>query len=238
MSWHVGAVTAVRDENPTARTIVLEVPDWPGHVAGNHVDVRLTADDGYSAARSYSIANAPDGGRVEITVVRISDGEVSPYLTQVLSVGDPLEVRGPIGGWFVWRAAQMQPVQLVAGGSGLVPLMAMIRARSMSRSDASFRLLYSVRNPQSELYAEELRERSAALPITFAYTREVPDGWPTPPGRIDRATIAAAAWPHSVSPVAYVCGPTPFVESAANLLRDAGYDSARIKTERFGPTGN
>jgi len=237
VTWTAGTVTALRDETATARTIVLNVPDWPGHVAGQHVDVRLTAEDGYSAARSYSIANAPDGSHVEITVVRIDEGEVSPYLTQGLSVGDPLEIRGPIGGWFVWRPAQMEAVQLIAGGSGLVPLMAMIRSRIAASSDARFRLLYSVRNPESVLYAAELRELSAGVPVTFAYTRKVPDGWPKPPGRIDAEAVAAAAWPPNSSTIAYVCGPTPFVESAANLLRNAGYDAARIKTERFGPTG-
>jgi ferredoxin-NADP reductase len=237
VTWSVGTVTALRDETPTARTIVLDVPNWPGHVAGQHVDVRLTADDGYSAARSYSIANGADGGRVEITVVRIDEGEVSPYLTQGLVVGDPLEIRGPIGGWFVWHPPQTETVQLIAGGSGLVPLMAMIRSRIAAGSDAPFRLLYSVRNPESVLYAAELRGDSAAVPVTYAYTRQVPAGWPKPPGRIDAQTIAAAAWPPNSSTIAYVCGPTPFVESAANLLRNAGYDAARIKTERFGPTG-
>lgn len=238
MSWLVGTVTAVRDETPTARTIVLDVPNWPGHVAGQHVDVRLTADDGYSAARSYSIANAPSDGRVEITVVRIDAGEVSPYLTQTLASGDKLEIRGPIGGWFVWRPAQAEAVQLIAGGSGLVPLMAMLRTRKITRSEAPFRLLYSVRNPDSVLYAAELRELSANVPVSFAYTREVPAGWPKPPGRVDAAEIAAEAWPPGSSPIAYICGPTPFVEASADLLRNAGYDTSRIKTERFGPTGN
>lgn len=237
MNWLVGTVTAVHDETPTARTIVLDVPNWPGHVAGQHVDIRLTADDGYSAARSYSIANAPDSNRVEVTVVRIEDGEVSPYLTQGVTVGDPLELRGPIGGWFVWRPSQSESVQLIAGGSGLVPLMAMIRARSDARSKVPFRLLYSVRNPQSVLYAAELAERAADVSLTFAYTRQVPDGSTRPPGRIDAATISAETWPPSASTLSYVCGPTPFVELAADLLRNAGHDSARIKTERFGPTG-
>ena len=237
LSWLTGTVTAAHDETPTARTIVLDVPNWPGHIAGQHVDVRLTAPDGYSAARSYSIANAQDGNRVEITVVRIAEGEVSPYLTQTLSAGDRVELRGPIGGWFVWRPEQTQNVQLIAGGSGLVPLMAMIRSRAAAHSTAPFRLLYSVRNPESVLYAAELRERAADIPLTLAYTREVPDGWPTPPGRIDAGAIVKAAWPPGTSTIAYVCGPTPFVESAANLLRSAGHDTAQIKTERFGPTG-
>lgn len=235
-SWFAGTVIALRDETSVARTIVLDVPNWPGHLAGQHVDVRLTSDDGYSAARSYSIANARDGTRVEITVVRIDEGEVSPYLTQTLAVGDPLELRGPIGGWFVWRPSQSEYVQLIAGGSGIVPLMAMIRMRSVSRSDAPFRLLYSVRSPESVLYAHELREL-AGMSATLVYTREVPDGWTTPPSRIDAESIAKAAWPPNSSTIAYVCGPTPFVELAANLLRSAGYDASRIRTERFGPTG-
>lgn len=237
LNWLAGSVTELRDETPAARTIALEVPGWPGHLAGQHVDVRLTADDGYSAARSYSIANAPDGSHVEITVVLIANGEVSPYLTQSVAAGDALELRGPVGGWFVWRAAQREPVQLIAGGSGLVPLMAMIRTRAAVGSDAPFRLMYSVRDPESVLYANELRERSAGVPVTFAYTRAVPEGWPQAPGRIDAATIVKAAWPTSVQPMCYVCGPTPFVEAAAELLKSAGHDAARIKTERFGPSG-
>lgn len=237
VSWLVGTVSAVRDETPAARTISFDVPDWPGHLAGQHVDVRLTAPDNYSAARSYSIANAADGNRVDITVVRIDDGEVSPYLTQTVAPGDRLELRGPIGGWFVWRPAQSEPVQLIAGGSGLVPLMAMIRTRTLMRSSAPFRLLYSVRNPQSVLYAAELRECSREIPVTFAYTREVPSGWPAPPGRVDAGAITAHTWPPNATPQCYVCGPTPFVESVADLLRTAGHDPARIKTERFGPTG-
>lgn len=237
LSWLVGTVTAVHDETPEARTIALDVPGWNEHVAGQHVDVRLTAADGYSAVRSYSIANAPDGDRVAITAVRIPNGEVSPYLTESVAAGDPLELRGPIGGWFVWRAQQTEPVQLIAGGSGLVPLMAMIRARAAEGSNAQFRLLYSVRDPDSELYRDELQQRAADVPITFAYTRRTPDGWPQPARRIDAATIAQATWPPNMLPTCYVCGPTPFVEAAANLLRAAGHDAARIKTERFGPSG-
>lgn len=237
MTWLAGTVTELRDETPSARTIVFDVPNWPGHIPGQHVDVRLTAADGYSAARSYSIANALDGTRVEITVVRIEDGEVSPYLTQGVAAGDRLELRGPIGGWFVWRPAQIEPVQLIGGGSGLVPLMAMIRARKKSESKSPFRLLYSVRNPESVLYAAELQTLSPDVPVTFAYTRQVPAGWARTPGRIDASTIAAATWAPNVTPISYICGPTPFVESAANLLRSAGHDAARIKTERFGPTG-
>src|SRR5215813_1108148 len=154
--WHVGKVIALHDETASARTITLEVPDWPGHLAGQHVDLRLTAPDGYSAVRSYSIASAPDRRRIEITVERLPDGEVSPYLTQQVAVGDRLELRGPIGGWFVWRAQQTEPVQLIAGGSGIVPLMAMLRARASAGSSAPFRLLYSVREPGVVFYRDEL----------------------------------------------------------------------------------
>lgn len=237
LNWLTASVKEVRSETAVARTIALDVPGWPGHVAGQHVDVRLTAPDGYSAVRSYSIANAPDGNHVEITVVLISDGEVSPYLTETVAAGDSLELRGPIGGWFVWRPAQMGPVQLIAGGSGLVPLMAMIRTRAATRCDAPFRLLYSVRDPDSVLYAAELRERASEVPVTFAYTRRVPEGWPDPARRIDAQAIMKDTWPPSEQLVSYICGPTAFVESAADLLRNAGHDAARIKTERFGPSG-
>ena len=240
LSWRASSVLARRDETPTARTLVLAVPEWPGHDAGQHVDVRLTAADGYSTARSYSIASAPSGDHVELTVERIDDGEVSPYLTNVISVGDQLEVRGPVGGWFVWRPTQTEPVQLVAGGSGLVPLMAMIRTRALSASHAQFRLLYSVRTPQSVLYSEELRRLASAdtgVDVAWAYTREVPVGWPREARRVDAELINSTTWPADRMPTCYVCGPTSFVENVADLLRAAGHDPARIKTERFGPTG-
>jgi ferredoxin-NADP reductase len=239
--WRVGTVVALHDETATARTITLEVPDWPGHLAGQHVDVRLTAPDGYSAARSYSIASAPNPEkRLEITVERLPDGEVSPYLTQVVAVGDPLELRGPIGGWFVWRIQQTEPVQLIAGGSGIVPLTAMIRSRAAAGSTAPFRLLYSVREPGAVFYRDELRmwsEQDRSMTITYAYTRAAPKNWPRPPGRIDAALVADTAWPSNRVPTCYVCGPTPFVEIAAGLLSACGNTPDKIKTERFGPTG-
>jgi len=218
---------------------VLDVPEWPGHTAGQHLDVRLTAPDGYSAVRSYSIANAPEGERLELTIEELADGEVSPYLAEGLMPGDPLEVRGPIGGWFVWRPEQREPVQLIAGGSGIVPLMAMIRSCALSGSAAPFRLLYSVRSPQSVIYADELqRHAGRGVGVTFVYTRGVPEGWPHPPRRIDARAIASATFGAAEQPSCYVCGPTPFVEAAANLLVEAGHDPARIKTERFGPSGS
>jgi ferredoxin-NADP reductase len=266
VSWRVGTVVAVRDETSTARTLVLKVPGWPGHDAGQHVDVRLTAPDGYSAVRSYSIASAPasasassaasassgasassaasaagrDAERVELTVEQLPDGEVSPYLARVVSVGDPLEVRGPVGGWFVWRPGQVEPVQLVAGGSGVVPLMAMVRTHADAASRAPLRLLYSVRDPDSVLYRAELQDRAGrdgGLDLTYAYTRRTPAGWHRPAERIDAGLIAAAAWSAELAPTCYVCGPTGFVETAADLLIGAGHDPSRIRTERFGPSG-
>ena len=238
--WRVGKVVALHHETASARTISLEVPDWPGHVAGQHVDVRLTAPDGYSAVRSYSIASAPSQRRIEITVERLPGGELSPYLTQQVIVGDRLELRGPIGGWFVWRAQQTEPVQLIAGGSGIVPLMAMLRSRMSAGSTAPFRLLYSVREPGAVFYRDELvmiADRDRAVSIDYAYTRAVPKDWPRRPGRIDAALIASATWSSKLLPTSYVCGPTPFVETAARLLTAYGNSPEKIKTERFGPTG-
>jgi ferredoxin-NADP reductase len=240
--WDIGTVIALRDETATARTISLEIPDWPGHVAGQHVDVRLTASDGYSAVRSYSIASAANAEkRIEITVERLPNGEVSPYLTQGVAVGDRLELRGPIGGWFVWRAEQTEPIQLVAGGSGIVPLMAMIRSRVATGSSAPFRLLYSVREPGAVLYTDELESLSnhdQSLGLTYAYTRAAPKGWPRPPGRIDAALLANTSWPSNLAPTCYVCGPTSFVESVTGLLSASGNSPDKIRTERFGPTGD
>jgi len=238
LSWKVCTVVGLRDETATARTIALQVPEWPGHVAGQRVDLRVTAADGYSAVRDYSIASAPRAdGRIELSVERLPDGEVSPYLTQNLAIGDVLEVRGPIGGWFVWREGQVEPIQLIAGGSGIAPLMAMIRSRAAAPSTAPFRLLYSVRGPDRVWYGDELRALAAdGIGITFVYTRTAPPDWSRPPGRIDATLLAEAAWASTFSPTCYVCGPTSFVEHVAELLVDAGHDPDRIRTERFGPT--
>ncbi|HEX7188516.1 MAG TPA: ferredoxin reductase [Actinomycetes bacterium] len=232
----------MRDETRTARTLVLDVPDWPGHLPGQHVDLRLTAADGYSATRSYSIASASDGTRVEVTVELVPDGEVSPYLTGQITVGTPLELRGPLGGWFVWRPGAPEPVQLVGGGSGLVPLMAMLRTRERTRAPAPFRLLCSARDPGSLLYAEELGRLTDPHVgdhprLTVAWTRTAPDGEERPPGRVDAALVSEVTWPADREPTCYVCGPTGFVETIADLLVAAGHDPARIRTERFGPTG-
>jgi ferredoxin-NADP reductase len=243
LTWRVGHLAEARDETATARTLALDLPGWPGHLPGQHVDVRLTAPDGYSTQRSYSIASAPDGDRVELTVQRVADGEVSPYLTETLSVGDPLEVRGPVGGWFVWRDTDPAPVLLVAGGSGIVPLMAMVRARAAAGSAGRrvpFRLVYSVRGPDDEYYRDELRRRvrdDAGLDVRQVYTRVVPPGWSEPAGRLGVATLNTHGWPPGFAPACFVCGPTGFVEVVADILIALGHDAARIKTERFGPTG-
>ncbi len=242
LNWHVCTVVALRDETATARTIVLRVPDWPGHVAGQRVDLRVTATDGYSAVREYSIASAPGAqGCIELSVERLPDGEVSPYLTQDLVVGDRVELRGPIGGWFVWRDHQTEPIQLVAGGSGIVPLMAMIRSREVAGSSAPFRLLYSVRHPASIWYRDELETLAAkthGIDIMYVYTRSTPPNWRRPPGRIDSTLLAVVSWPATLSPTCYVCGPTSFAEHIAGLLMSSGHSADRIRTERFGPSGN
>jgi ferredoxin-NADP reductase len=240
MSWRVATVVALRDQSPTARSILLTLPGWPGHAAGQQVDVRLTAPDGYSAVRSYSIASAADGDRIELTVEQLPDGEVSPYLVNELIIGDAIEVRGPIGGWFVWRPDQREPIQLIAGGSGVVPLVAIARAHAAARNGSPIRLLYSVRDPASVLYGgefEDLASRSSGLILTYAFTRSAPPGWDRPPGRVDAALVADSTWPPDLSPTCYVCGPTGFVEAVADLLVEAGHGPARIRTERFGPTG-
>ena len=240
LTWRAGQVSAVRDESATARTLVLDVPGWPGHLPGQHVDVRLTADDGYSTQRSYSIASAPDGVRVELTVQRLDDGEVSPYLTEVLQPGDPLELRGPIGGWFAWRPEDEAPTLLTAGGSGVVPLMAMVRTRLARASATPMRLIYSTRGPDTLLYRDELRHLSGQDPglrVDLIYTRGAPEGWSGRVGRLDGASLAALSWPPSDAPACFVCGPTGFVEAVANMLVDQGHDAQRIKTERFGPSG-
>lgn len=235
----MATVAAVRDETPSARTLVLDMPGWPGHLPGQHVDVRLTAPDGYAAQRSYSIASAwQPGGPVELTIQRVEDGEVSTYLTDTLAPGQPLELRGPVGGWFVWRAAPA-PVLLVAGGSGIVPLMAMIRARGDLRGRQPFRLVYSARTPQDVCYAPELARRvrdDPGLDVHYVYTRKVPEGWSEQPGRIGVATLNTHGWPPDFAPDVFVCGPTSFVETAADILVALGHDPKRIRTERFGGT--
>jgi ferredoxin-NADP reductase len=235
-AWRPAVLVERRTETPSARTLVLEVDEWAGHLAGQHVDVRLTAEDGYQAARSYSLAAPNDGTRIEITVQRTAGGEVSPFLADDLAVGDRVEVRGPLGGWFVWRPTDPAPVLLVAGGSGVVPLMAMIRARA-GASRAPFRLVCSVRTPEDRIYAGELRRRAAedgGLDVAYVYTRRAPPDSPRPPGRIGADDLVAHGWPPDFEPTCYVCGPTPLVEAVAGRLVAAGHDPDRIRTERFG----
>ncbi|MEU6722765.1 ferredoxin reductase [Nonomuraea wenchangensis] len=237
LPWRAARLGEVRVETATARTLVFEVPGWPGHLAGQHVDVRLTAEDGYTAQRSYSLAAPPDGELVTLTVESVPDGEVSPYLTEVMEPGDQVEIRGPVGGWFVWRPADKAPVLLVGGGSGIVPLMAMIRERRRAGSRAPFRLVYSLRDPESRYYAEELRRPDPGLDVAYLYTRAAPDGMSRPAGRVTLADLAEGGWPAGFEPDCYVCGPTGFVEAAADLLLTLGHAPERIRTERFGPTG-
>ena len=238
LTWRIGEVVETRTETPRARSLLLEAPGWEGHRAGQHVDVRLTAEDGYQAQRSYSIASAPEDGRLEIVVERLDDGEVSPYLTDELRVGDRLELRGPIGGWFTWEAREGGPLLLVGGGSGVVPLMAMLRHHAATKSTAAVHLVYSVRTPRDVLYASEL-ERLAGLhrALTITATREAPPGWGGRRGRIDRQLISDVGWPATARPRCYVCGPTPFVEAMATALKQLGHGADDVRTERFGPTG-
>ena len=219
---------------------MLQAPDWPGHLAGQHVDVRLTAGDGYQAQRSYSIASAPEDMRLTITVERLEDGEVSPYLVGEVRVGDKIELRGPIGGYFVWRADEQRPLLLIAGGSGVVPLMAMLRHRFATGSHVPTRLLYSSRSVDDIIYRDELERLASSgdgFTVAHALTRTQPSGWKGYARRIDREMLRDVAWPKEQTPVAYICGPTSFVEAAANLLVESGYDASWIKTERFGATG-
>ena len=236
LTWQVAGVGSVADETATVRTIRLDVPGWPGHRAGQHLDVRLTAGDGYRAERSYSIASAP-GEPVAITVERLDDGEVSPYLTQELRPGDELELRGPVGGYFVWDPVDGGPLMLLAGGSGIVPLRAMLRHRERSGSAVPVRLLYSSRSWEDVIYRAELGERADGVEVIHALTRRQPPGWTGYARRVDQRMLAEAAWPAGEAPLAYACGPTSFVETVADGLVGLGYPPQRVKTERFGATG-
>jgi ferredoxin-NADP reductase len=240
LSWHLADVVDTIAETPRTKSLILAVPGWNGHRPGQHVDVRLTAEDGYQAQRSYSIASAPDADRVELTVERLDDGEVSPYLTDELRAGDKLELRGPIGGYFTWDTIDGGPLLLVAGGSGVVPLMAMLRHRMATGDHAPVRLLYSSRSFDEIIYREELSRFAAAdgaLEIIHTLTRSQPPGWDGYTRRIDEAMLAEVAWPPAARPLAYVCGPTQLVESVASTLVSLGHEPERVRTERFGPTG-
>jgi ferredoxin-NADP reductase len=240
LTWQLGEVAEVIQEAPCVSSLVLEVPGWPGHLAGQHVDVRLTAEDGYQAQRSYSIASPPEDSRVILTVERLEDGEVSPYLVGEVRAGDKIELRGPIGGYFVWKAGDDRPLLLVAGGSGIVPLMAMIRHHAAAGSTANVRLLYSSRSLDDSIYRDELANLAASgmrLQVSHTLTRSQPPGWEGYSRRLDGEMMAEVAWPRKDSPAVFVCGPTAFVETAAGLLLESGYDATWIKTERFGATG-
>jgi ferredoxin-NADP reductase len=236
LTWQVAEVADVVEETPRVRTIVFDLPDWPGHRAGQHLDVRLTAEDGYQAAREYSIASAP-GEPVAITVERLDDGEVSPYLTEELRRGDAIELRGPVGGYFVWDPDHGGPLLLVAGGSGIVPLRAMLRHRGQTGSDVPARLLYSSRSLDHIIYRAELGEHMDGVEVFHTLTREQPPGWNGYSRRVDPNLLAEVAWPVEDDPLVYVCGPTSFVETVAGGLVQLGYPPRRVKTERFGATG-
>jgi ferredoxin-NADP reductase len=236
LTWQLAKVSAVCDETASVRTIMLEVPDWPGHQAGQHLDVRLTAEDGYVAERSYSIASAP-GEPLAITVERLDDGEVSPYLTDELRAGDELELRGPIGGYFVWGPEDGGPLLLLAGGSGIVPLRAILRHRERTGSDVPVRLLYSSRSLDDVIYQAELDRPGAGVEVIHTLTRHHPPGWAGYARRVDGALLGEVAWPAAAMPLTYVCGPTSFVEAVSQALVQSGYPPLRVKTERFGATG-
>jgi ferredoxin-NADP reductase len=240
LTWRVADVVEVVPETPRASTIVLAVPGWPGHRAGQHVDVRLTAEDGYQAQRSYSIASAPEDGRLALTVERLEDGEVSPYLVDELRQGDRLELRGPIGGYFVWEATSVESLHLVAGGTGLVPLMAMLRHRAAANGTAPATLLLSARSLDDVLYRLELEQLAGGdggPRVAITLTRERPPDWEGYDRRVDEALLADALGTPTGDETAYVCGPTRFVETVADCLVGLGYDPGRVRTERFGPTG-
>jgi ferredoxin-NADP reductase len=238
LPWRPVTIREIRIETPRAVTLAVDVPGWPGHAAGQHVDVRLTAEDGYQAQRSYSIASGPGNPDLELTIERIDDGEVSPYLTQDVRPGDEFELRGPIGGYFVWRPAFEDPLLLVGGGSGLVPLMAMLRDRRAAGSAVDARLLLSARTRDAILYREELEEVTGEVQVRITLTRgPAPDGWEGWTRRIDREMLLDVGPPPAERPRVYVCGPTPFVEEAARLLVELGHEPRRVHTERFGPTG-
>jgi ferredoxin-NADP reductase len=244
IEWRAGKIVDVIMETSHAKTLVLDVPGWPGHLAGQHVDVRLTAEDGYQAQRSYSIASPPTQKTLAITIERLDDGEVSPYLTDALALGDRLELRGPIGGYFVWEPSLRGPLFLIAGGSGIVPLMAMLRTRAAAgdhvRTNAPATLLYSSRSLDDVIYRDEVGALAASDPtlrVVQTLTRAQPPGWTGFSRRIDADMITEVGPAPRLTPHIYVCGPTALVESAANSLVELGHDPAQVKTERFGPTG-
>jgi ferredoxin-NADP reductase len=235
LTWQTAAVTSIARETDAVATIELKPPDWPGHRAGQHLDVRLTAEDGYAAERSYSIASAP-GEPLAITVQRLENGEVSPYLTEELRVGDMLELRGPIGGYFVWEPSDDSPLMLIAGGSGVVPLRSMLRHRLRTGSAVPARLLYSSRTLPDVIYRSELDQYRDGVRVIWTLTSSQPPGWTGYSGRVNAAMLTETAWPATQHPLAFICGPTSFVETVAGDLIELGYPPERVKTERFGGT--
>jgi ferredoxin-NADP reductase len=240
LSWQTATVIELVEETQRCKSIVLELPAWPGHRAGQHVDVRLTAEDGYQAQRSYSIASGPEDEYLVLAVERLEDGEVSPYLVDELRPGDRLELRGPIGGYFVWEQSSGGPLMLIAGGSGIVPLRAMLRHWSAVRSQVAVRVLYSVRSLGEVIYREELRslESNGERDVRLALTRVWPEEWQGHRGRVTSEMLREALWPIDSRPLIYICGPTGFVEAIGGELVKIGHDPMRIKTERFGGSGS
>jgi ferredoxin-NADP reductase len=236
--WLVATVAETVPETPEAVTLYFEVEGWTGHRAGQHVDIRLTAEDGYSTERSYSIASPPEADRLELTVVRLEDGEVSPYLTSIIDVGDQMELRGPIGGYFVWEPSDSRPVLLVGGGSGVIPLMSMMRHHAATDHESEMSLIYSARTQNEVLYGYRLEQLvGPRRSSTVTLTRESSAKWAGRRGRVDSDLLVESGWPPEKEPHCYVCGPTPFVEAVADALVSLGHQRGNIKTERFGPTG-
>lgn len=241
LAWHLAEVAAVRDETPHARTLVLNLEGWSGHIAGQHVDIRLTAADGYQAQRSYSIASAPQSATLQLLIERIPDGEVSPYLTEVVRPGDRIELRGPIGGHFIWTAAEGGPLLLIAGGSGIVPLASILAYRAEAAMGLPTRLLYSARTAEDLIYRAQLEtwaKQDPTLGVSFTLTRGAPSGWGGHRGRIDAGMLSEVAFQAAGHPLAFVCGPTSMVEQTADHLVNLGYPPSRVRTERFGPSGD
>jgi ferredoxin-NADP reductase len=232
--WLAGTLTRAHPLTAAARSITLAIPNWPGNDAGQHVDLRLTSPDGYQAVRSYSIASAGPGGEIELAIDRLPDGEVSPFLVDELELGDTVELRGPLGGWFVWRPEQTRPVQLIAGGSGVVPFMAMARTHASARSSAPMQLLYSLRTPDDAFFRDELALLSASTRTTWHYTRTVPPGWSRTAGRLTAEDLKSDTLSPEFAPLTYVCGPTGFVETVSRSLTSLGHAPDTIRTERFG----
>jgi ferredoxin-NADP reductase len=239
LTWQLATVVDLVDETSRSKSIAFELPDWPGHAAGQHVDVRLTAEDGYQAQRSYSIASAPEDEHLVLTVERLDDGEVSPYLVDELRPGDEIELRGPIGGYFVWEASFGGPLLLIAGGSGVAPFRSILRHWAAGERDTMARLVYSSRSIGEVIYREELMQLATddGVGLHLTLTREWPDDWQGHRGRVDRALLEEVTWPPQAHPRIYACGPSGFVEAVAEALVAVGHDPGRIRTERFGPTG-